>query len=232
IAALLAVAAASAGAGGHSHPAAAAPQRASFDPSGFRARVDHPLVPLARVRVTVLEGHERGDTGAIVATRTVARVRHRTATVAGVRSTVVAVRDYEDGELVEATRDFYAQRRGGTVLYMGEDVDDYERGRVVGHGGQWRAGTHGAKAGIFMPARPRLGQAFAQERAPGVAEDHSKIVAVGRTVTTPAGRFTGCVRTRDVSPLDRKAEFKFYCPGVGLVREDVEGGRAVLVRYR
>ncbi len=83
-----------------------------------------------------------------------------------------------------------------------------------------------------MPAKPSVGDVFEQERAPGVAEDRSTVVALGVAVTTPAGTFSGCIKTKDFAPLDQLTEFKYYCPRVGLVREDLQHGRVVLVRYR
>ena len=145
--------------------------------------------------------------------------------MAGVRVAIVKVREFEDGELVEHTADYFAQDGKGRVWYFGERVDDIENGKVVGHEGQWLAGENGAKPGLFMPAKPRVGQVFEQERAPGVAEDRSKVVAVGRELTTPAGTFDDCIKTRDFAPLDRATEFKFYCAGVGLVREKPPDGR-------
>jgi hypothetical protein len=162
----------------------------------------------------------------------VSRVLKKTRRVAGVRVAIVDVREFEDGELVEHTRDYYAQDRKGRVWYFGESVDDIENGKVVGHEGQWFAGKNGAKPGLFMPAKPKVGKVFEQERAPGVAEDRSKVVAVGLDVTTAAGRFDGCIKTRDFAPLDKRTEFKFYCAGVGLVREKPADGRLDLVRYR
>jgi hypothetical protein len=161
------------------------------------------------------------------------RVLRRTARVGGAHVTVVDVNEYEDDELVEHTLDYYAERPDGSVLYMGERVDDYEGGKVVGHKGAWLAGRNGARPGLFMPARPRVGDAFEQERAPGVAEDRSTVIAAGLDIRTPAGRFSNCVKTRDFAPLDNVTEFKFYCPGVGLVREQgPDGGHHELVRYR
>jgi hypothetical protein len=152
--------------------------------------------------------------------------------VSGVPVTVVDVMEYEDRELVEHTRDYYAQHADGSVRYMGEAVDDVEHGKVVGHEGQWLAGRGNARPGIFMPADPKVGDAFEQERAPGVAEDRSEVVEVGLTATTPAGRFDDCIKTKDFAPLDRETEFKYYCAGVGLVREQFPEGRLDLVRYR
>jgi hypothetical protein len=183
--------------------------------------------------VKVFAGSERDpETRKTVRTRVVTRVLRGTRTIAGVRSAIVGVREYEDGELVESTQDYYAQHADGSVFYMGERVDDYEDGKVTGHGGQWFAGRRGAQPGLFMPTRPEVGQFFEQERAPGVAEDRSTVVDLGRRVTTPAGRFSGCVKTKDDAPLDNLTEFKFYCPGVGLVREITQSGRSDLVSFR
>lgn len=203
------------------------------NPADYRAEVDNPLVPLSSIRLTVFEGSERDpETGEVLRIRVEARVLERTEIVAGVRVAVVEVKDYEDGELVEHTLDYYAQHRDGSVWYFGERVDEYEGGEVVGHKGQWLAGQGKARPGLFMPAEPEVGHAFEQERAPGVAEDQSTVVAVGLEVTTPAGTFSDCIKTRDFAPLDKVTEFKHYCPGVGLVREEPPEGRVDLVRYR
>jgi hypothetical protein len=199
----------------------------ALDSSQFSATVDNSLFPLATIRATLFEGTE-GD----AEIRSESRVLERTGRVSGVPVTVVDVREYEDGELVEHTRDYYAQHTDGGVRYMGEAVDDIEDGKVVGHEGQWLAGKGNAKPGVFMPADPKVGDAFKQERAPGVAEDRSEVVAVGLNVTTPAGRFDDCIKTKDFAPLDKNTEFKYYCAGVGLVREQFPEGRLDLVRYR
>jgi len=101
-----------------------------------------------------------------------------------------------------------------------------------GHEGQWLAGEGNAHPGLYLPANPVVGQEFAQEQAPGVAEDRSTILVVGADVTTPAGKFTGCIRVKDFAPLSKTEEFKFYCPKVGIVREE-ESANATsdLVRY-
>lgn len=203
----------------------------SPDLATFTAEIDHPLVPLHAVTETVFEGEER-DKGETLRTRVEQRLLARTYEVAGVQAAVVAVREYEDGELVERTFDYYAQDAEGNVWYMGEHVNDYEDGKLSGHGGQWLAGENGAQPGLFMPAEPEVGVTFEQERAPGVAEDESTVIEVDLAVEVPAGSFTGCIKTEDFAPLDNATEFKFYCPDVGLVREQGQGGaRSELVRY-
>lgn len=208
------------------------PAAGTINPSDYSAKINHPLVAFSSHSLVVLEGSERDpETGETIKIRFEQRLLDKTEVVAGVPVTVVEVKDFEDDELVERTLDYYAQHRDGTVWYFGERIDDYEGGKVVGHHGQWIAGEDGAQAGVFMPADPKMGQEFEQERAPGVAEDQSKVLAVGLGVTTPAGSFTNCIKTEDLAPIEKVVEFKYYCPGYGLVREEKEDGAADLVRY-
>lgn len=188
--------------------------------------VDNPYVAFAEVKRAVLAGEEL-EGGETVQVRVEYVVRATPATVAGLQVTVVDVSDFEDGELVEKTEDYYAQDRAGVVYYIGEKVADYEDGKIVGHGGQWLAGEQGAQAGVFMPAAPKVGDVFAQERAPGVAEDRSSVLAAGLTVTVPAGTFTDCIEVEDFDPIGKAKQRKFYCRGVGLVKEDFGGGRSL-----
>lgn len=206
------------------------PATPALDPADFQARVDNPFFPLIPNGKQVYEGEEVDrETGETIDIRIESTVLSETDVVAGVEVTVVEVKDFEDGELVESTLDYYAQHKDGTVYYLGELVDEYEDGEVVGHGGQWLAGEEDNKPGIFMPAEPQVGDEFEQERAPGVAEDRSKVVAVDQTVATPAGTFSGCIRTEDFDPLGDVTEFKYYCPDVGLVREEPPDGFVDLI---
>jgi hypothetical protein len=189
------------------------------------AVVSNPYFPLASVRVKIYEGEITDqDTGETVLDRVEERVLPESVTIDGIEATAVDVNEYADGELIEHSLDYYAQDAAGTVYYLGEDVDMYENGKVASHEGSWRAGEGENQAGLFMPAEPAAGQQFEQERAPGVAEDRSTVVAVDQTVTVAAGTFAGCIRTEDVNPLEDATEYKLYCPGIGVVREeDVEG---------
>jgi hypothetical protein len=203
----------------------------TIDPANCSAGVDNPLLPLSPGDVKAFRGRERDeDTGETVQTRGVMRVQGETAVVGGFPVAVVEVKEYEDGALIERTLDYYSQCGDGSVWYVGEKVDDYEEGKVVGHEGQWQAGEEDAEPGLFMPAEPKVGESFEQERAPGVAEDRSTVVAVGVDVRTPAGAFSDCIKTKDFAPLDKHTEFKFYCPDTGLVREQGPGLRFDLVR--
>ena len=205
----------------------------AIDPADFQALLDNPYFPLASLGTLVYEGEELdAETGETIQIRIEATVLAETDVVAGVEVTVVEVKDFEDGELVERTLDYYAQHNDGTVYYFGERVDDYEGGEVVGHSGQWLAGEGDNLPGIFMPADVEVGAEFEQERAPGIAEDRSKIIAVDQEVTTAAGTFSGCIKTEDFDPIGNVTEHKYYCTGVGLVREEPSGGGSVdLISY-
>jgi hypothetical protein len=125
----------------------------------------------------------------------------------------------DDGteNLIEISRNFYAQTQDGTVCYFGEDVDIYEAGVVVSHEGAWRADDRGNAPGIFMPADPQPGMTYQQESAPGIAEDQATVVRRGRTVTVPAGTFENTITVRDFNPLDGSRGTKVYAPDVGLI---------------
>jgi hypothetical protein len=204
----------------------------SIDPADFQAEVDNPFFPLSSLGPQVYEGEEPDpDTGDMIGTRVESTVLPETDTVAGIEVTVVEEKDFEGDELVESTLDYYAQNKDGSVYYMGERVDEYDGGQVVGHGGQWLAGEGDNQPGVFMPALPAVGDEFEQEMAPGIAEDTSTVVALEETVTTPAGTFDGCIKTEDFDPLEGVTEFKYYRRGVGLVREEPPTGYLDLISY-
>src|SRR5262249_32325302 len=92
--------------------------------------------------------------------------------------------------------------------------------------GAWLAGTRGARFGMMMPGKPRPGDRFQQEIAPGVAMDRAEVVSVKETFQTPAGTFKNCLRTRESSAIESGSEEKLHARGVGLVKDD----KLVLVR--
>jgi hypothetical protein len=114
-----------------------------------------------------------------------------------------------DEELLEVSRNFYAQTEQGTVCYFGETVDIYENGVIVSHEGAWRADAKRNRPGIFMPASPQVGMTFQQEFAPGVAMDEATIIKLAKDTIT----------VRDFNPLDESSGTKEYQAGVGLVRD-------------
>jgi len=178
----------------------------------FTLAIDNPYFPLEVGTRLVLED---GDV------RLEFTVLDDSETVAGVPTRVVEERETESGELVEVSRNFFAQAPDGTVCYFGEDVDIYEGGAIVSHAGEWRAGASGALPGILMPASPATGMAFRQEVAPDVAEDRAVIEAAGETVTVPAGTFVSTIRFVETTPLEPGAtSVKVFARDVGLIVDD------------
>ena len=72
-----------------------------------------------------------------------------------------------------------------------------------------------------MPGSFLLGSRYFQERAPGVGLDRAEHVAMGLTLTVPAGTFKDCVEVLETASLEPNAmSTKRYCPGIGLVFDD------------
>jgi len=207
---------------------AAASASATLNPADFSTTIDNRFFPVLPGEIRIYEGEEKSG-AETTKTRVEETVLSETDTIAGVQVRVVEVKEFEDGELSEITKDYYAQHKDGAVYYFGERVDEYSGGQVVGHGGQWLAGDGQNQPGVFMPPDPKGGDQFEQERAPGVAEDTSKVVAVDQPVDVPAETVSGCIKTEDYSPIDKATEFKFYCPNIGLMREEFTGGFLDLV---
>ena len=217
--------------GGDSSEPSASPVP-TLNPADFSAKVTNPLFPLDGVGPKVFEGQEKDpDTGETFTTRIEHVVLPQTDNIGGVDATVLQDKEYHDGELVEETLDYFAQHKDGSVYYLGERVDEYENGQVTGHSGQWLSGDGASRAGIYMPADPKAGQQFDQEQAPGIAEDYSTVEAVDQSLTTPAGSFTGCIKTRDASHIEDVTEYKYYCQDVGFVREEPPEGAVDLISY-
>ncbi len=191
-----------------------------IDPARFVKTVDNPYFPL--VPGTTQRYINTSDEGK---RENVVTVTASTKVILGVTCTVVHDVLSEGSKLLEDTWDWYAQDSDGSVWYFGEDTKEYEHGRVSTEG-SWEAGVNGAKPGIVMPAKPKVGEIFRQEYLVGTAEDQAQILALGEEVSTPAGKFSNCVKTQDWTRLEPGVmEHKYFAPGVGVVLEVmVEGG--------
>jgi len=183
----------------------------SIDPSDFVTDIDNPYWPLVPGTTTIFTGG--GE-------RIVVEVTDYAKSIMGVPATVVRDRAYSKGKLIEDTFDWYAQDRQGNVWYMGEDTTEFEAGKPVSTAGSWQAGVDGALPGIVMLADPQPGDVYRNEYYPGEAEDLSKVLQVGGTITVPAGAYTATILTEDWTPLEPdQLEHKTYAPGVGIVAE-------------
>jgi hypothetical protein len=179
----------------------------------FSLTIDNDFFPLPVGQIWSYQGMEDGEQLTLEI-----EVLDETEMVAGVETRVVREDEKANGEQVEISWNFFVQAADGTVCYYGEDVDIYERGAVVAHDGAWRAGEGGALPGIQMPATPAVGQQYDQELAPGIAEDHAEVIALGEHVEVPAGAFDDTLRTEESTPLEPgQVSEKLYARGVGLL---------------
>jgi len=149
-------------------------------------------------------------------------VLDRTKQVAGVTTRVVEEREWKNGKLYEVARNYFAICESTKdVFYFGEDVDFYENGKIVKHDGSWLAGVGENKPGLMMPGTPKVGMKYYQEIAPGVAMDRAEIVSVSETCKTPAGTFAKCLKVKEGSAMNLLVtEYKYYAPGIGLIRDE------------
>ncbi len=185
----------------------------------FSLTIDNPYFPLAVGQKSVFDGEEDG-----VPVHLEITVLDETEDVAGVTTRVVEERELEDDVLVEISRNFFAQAPDGTVCYFGEEVDIYDDTgtNVESHEGAWVADGADNRPGIIMPNEDsiELNVEYDQEAAPGVAEDHAKIVAIGESITVPAGTFDETINTEETTPLEPgNVSEKSYAKGVGLLED-------------
>jgi hypothetical protein len=194
-----------------------------MDPSAFVAEVNNPLFPLIPGTTLTYQSGDETVEFSVLAERKISQ---------GVSTVTVHDVASVNGEVIEDTYDWFAQDRSGAVWYFGEDTKELSGGAVVSTNGSWEAGVDGAKPGIIIPSAPAVGMVYRQEYFAGVAEDMGEILETDASATVPYGSYTGCLKTRDFTPLDTNLdENKYYCPGVGvvLVIDVVTGQREELV---
>jgi hypothetical protein len=186
------------------------------NPDNFVTRVTNAWFPLLPGTTFVYRGVKDGKKA-----RDVVTVTHKTKRLQGVLCTAVADRLYLAGRLEERTTDWYAQDKAGNVWYFGEATAELDRsGHVTSTEGSWQAGRNGAQAGIFMTARPTVGQSRRQEYYKGHAEDHFAVVSVSAHVSVPYTTSNRALLTKEWTPLEPGTlDHKYYVRGIGNVKE-------------
>jgi hypothetical protein len=189
--------------------------------------ITNPWLPLASLKQDVLEGKE--GTKELRIERTLKPEIRKTFKVGKqtVEVLVMEDREFEGGKLSEITLDYFAQADDGTVYYMGEDVDEYKNGKVVGHSGAWLYGKQTKVPGLLMPGNPKVGDKFRSEDVPKITTEDNEVMSLTETVTVPAGTYENCLKIKEVLS-DGAIEYKYYAKGVGCVRELPEGGDVAL----
>lgn len=212
-------------------PTGPAPAAPGVLGTGFThpTNITNPYLPLSALRRDVLEGNEGGKKVRVERTMK-AGTREFEIDGKKVATRIMEDREFVNGKLEEVTLDYFAQADDDTVYYFGEDVNMYRNGKVVGHEGAWMTGEHNAKPGVLLPGKPKLGDKFQSEAVPGIAEESDEVVAVDVSIKAPAGLFKHCVKVKEVVPGEAP-EYKYYAPGVGVVREEPKGGRLDLISH-
>lgn len=201
--------------------------------SATSAHVTNPYFPLKPGTRFVYRGEKDGQRS-----RDIFDATRQTQRIDGVLCRVVHDRLYLRGVLHERTTDWYAQSDSGDVWYFGERTAELDRnGKVVSREGSWTSGKRGARAGVYITARPRVGQTRAQEHFPGHAEDHFKVLDTSAHVTVPLLSSGHAVLTKEWTPLEPAVlDHKFYVRDIGMIREasvkgPVEIGNLVAIRH-
>ena len=198
---------------------------ANFDPTQL---IDNPYFPMTDTRTYVYSG---SDEDGPVDERFEHTNTGQGLVIAGVQTFIQLDREFEDGLLVEETKDYFAQDTMGNVWYLGEDVKKFEYdedGTLIGTTmeGAWKAGENGALPGFIMPADPTIDFNYFQEHAPNdEAMDQGTIFAFIDELALDIGTFENVLQVFETTDLEPDArEFKYYAPGVGLifVQEDLD----------
>ena len=128
---------------------------------------------------------------------------------------------YQNGGLVESELAFFAQDDDGNVWNLGEYPELYEGGVFIGAPSTWIAGLAGARAGVHMPARPRVGApSYLQGLAPKIEFlDCAQVFRPSQRVSVPFGDYDNVPVTNEWRPLEVGSgiQRKFHAPGVGIV---------------
>ncbi len=205
--------------------AAGEPVLPVFDLAAFAEPKANPWFPLEPGATKL---HREAGAGAEAESSTTA-VHGPGPTILGVATVAVLDEAFEADRLVERTLDYYATDQDGNVWYFGEDVTNFrydEAGTLIGTDSKsaWLAGVDGAMPGILLSGAPVPGLTLFQEHAPQAeATDYAEVVATGLALTVAAGSFTDVVQTFEASTSEPDLrEFKYYAPGIGLIRAEEE----------
>ena len=221
---------------------------ARYDPDFRPSRFDNPKHPSHPNPYFPLDVGKHWEYRSATQVDTV-DVVNETKLIAGVRCIVVRDQVFEDGLIHEATDDWYAPGKDGSVWYFGEEVKDFEafkgdnpsRAELVSIDGSFKAGRDGAKPGVIALAAPRVGNVYLEEFSLGNAEDVTEILSTTyafghdpeldeNVPMEVAQRFCpgNCVVTKNYSLLEPGLfARKYFARGVGTILEVENTGEVV-----
>jgi hypothetical protein len=192
--------------------------------------INNEFLPLATLKQDILEGKEGKSKLRIERTTKPEIKKAYKLGDQTVEALCVEDREYVDGALAEVALDYFAQADDGTVFYLGEDVDEYKDGKVVGHGGTWHFGKDTQSPGVLFPGKAKVGDKFMSEDVSKEIHENDEIMSLDETAKTPAGTYKNCIKLKEVL-ADGEVEYKYFAKGVGVVREVPADGDVLLVSH-
>jgi hypothetical protein len=193
-------------------------ERAQFDDP---TQIDNKWLPMRPGTQIVYEGSAIVDEEGRQPRRVVTTVTDLTKVIDGVRTLVIWERDFTAGQLNEPEIAFFAQDNSGNVWLVGEYPEEYVNGKFD-KAPAWISGQKGARAGISMPAEPRLGAPdYAQGYAPPPVDfdDRARVYKVSQKTCVPVDCYENVLVTEEFNPSEPGAyQLKYYAPGVGNIR--------------
>jgi hypothetical protein len=174
--------------------------------------VTNPLFPISELdRVLLLGTVDGGD----FRTETTLLAHTQTIELEG-RTVEALVSQYVawlDRRIHEVAIDWYVQDDLGAVWYLGEDVFNYDEGRVEDTDGTWLAGLDGPEA-MIMPPNPQVGDVWRPENICGFVFEEVTATATGVMVPGPQGSVSGALIVSELH-MDATTEDKIFAPGYG-----------------
>ena len=202
-----------------------------IDPKAFdrSENIDHPWWPLKPGMQWIFEGYSE-DEGKKVPHRIVFTVTDLVKVIGGVRSRVILDADYSEGKLTEKELTFFAQDKVGNVWHLGQYREVWEDREFVG-GQIWSVGNpEGAKAGIMMPAEPKVGSVSYSEGfapPPFYWTDRGRVYQMGKKDKVPAGSYNDVLVIEEFDAAHAGVfQLKSYARGVGNIRIGWRGKNA------
>jgi hypothetical protein len=204
---------------------AADPVLPVFDAANFAAPKANAYFPLDIGGSSTLKGTHTD--GKPVVEQDVLTVQGAGPVIMNVPTILVLDEAFADGVMIERSFDYFAADQDGNIWYFGEDVTNFrydDAGKFLGTDAKsaWRAGVNGALPGISLSGAPVVGLTLFQEQAPAdEAMDYAEVVATGLDIVGPAGTFHDVIQMFEASTVEPDLrEFKYYAPGVGMIRAD------------
>ena len=183
--------------------------------------ITNPLHPTSRVEQVIMGGHVDGKPFRTEVTL-LPGTKPITWRGATTDTAIIQYVAYLDGRIHEVALDWYAQADDGSVWYLGEDVFNFQDGKVADTKGTWVASDK-TPAAMIMPAKPAVGNVYRPENAPEVVFEEVRVQKVDQTVAGPSGNVSGAIEVMELH-MDGTRERKVFAPGYGEFSTGNPGG--------